>query len=97
MNLFCGFILGCIGGVLPVYSEFYKLRYTSPKDFPAYTRSWFYWFMASSMVLAGGGVVCFYISLGQEINPILALNIGASAPLLIDMIGKMTEKGAKAN
>ena len=42
------------------------------------------------MVLAGGFLVCAYIGSEMNLTPILAINVGASAPLIIGRIADET-------
>lgn len=52
-------------------------------NLPAYARSPFYWALTGVIVLAGGMLAVAYAASGQALGPILAINIGASAPLII--------------
>lgn len=52
-------------------------------NLPAYARSPFYWGLTAVVVLAGGMLAVAYAASGQALGPILAVNIGASAPLII--------------
>ena len=73
-------LLGMLGGCIPIFNDLYRLRTQGP---PIYIRSVFYWIMEIIMVLAGGGIVYVYIATGSQLNPMLAINIGATAPLII--------------
>lgn len=52
-------------------------------NLPTYARSPFYWALTSLIVLAGGMLAVAYAASGQRLGPLLAINIGASAPLII--------------
>ena len=54
-----------------------------PDDWPEYTLKWQYWVVTLLMILAGGLLVIAYLRSQVMVNPIMAINIGASAPLLI--------------
>lgn len=38
------------------------------------------------MIALGGALPALYASFGTELNPLLAINLGASAPILIERI-----------
>lgn len=52
-------------------------------NLPAYARSPFYWALTVLIVLAGGMLAVAYAASGEPLGPILAVNVGASAPLVI--------------
>lgn len=74
---------GTIGGGLAEILGLWKLRHVAPKELPHYLRSPFYWAMTALMVISGGIVASIYVKSGISLSPILALNVGASAPLII--------------
>lgn len=78
-----GFAMGVLGGCFAELLGLFKLRTLARDARPEYLRSWFYWFVTSLMVLAGGLLVVIYLLSDIPLKPILALNVGASAPLLI--------------
>ncbi len=80
---------GIGGGALAELLGWWKLRQTAPVNLPAYLKSPFYWIMTVLMSLAGGVVAFVYAKSGISLSPILALNVGASAPLII---GNLTAK-----
>jgi hypothetical protein len=49
-----------------------------------------YWFVTILMILAGGFLVHIYIKTGIKFNEYLAVNIGATAPLLLGLITEKT-------
>jgi hypothetical protein len=76
-----GFGWGILGGALGELLGWFKLRHES--RLPDYLKSPFYWFVTIFMLLSGGVLVVAYLHSKIDIQPILALNVGASAPLLI--------------
>ncbi len=52
-------------------------------NLPVYARSPLYWGLTGVIVLAGGMLAVAYVVSGQRLGPILAVNVGASAPLII--------------
>src|SRR5205823_5819585 len=82
-----GFLCGLIGGAFAELAGWFKLRTASKTDRPAYLTDKFYWVITTLMVFAGGVLVAIYIrSEMGTIKPILAVNIGASAPLIIQTL-----------
>jgi hypothetical protein len=83
MGDFPGFLFGLFGGVLAELLGLFELRRHARKDLPKWLKSPFYWIITILMVLAGGGLVVAYIESDIAMKPILAINVGASAPLII--------------
>ncbi len=77
------FLYGTIGGLLAELLGLYKLRTQAPSAFPSYLKTIFYWLVTIGMILAGGVLVWIYHKSGLDLKPIIAVNIGASAPLII--------------
>jgi len=65
-------------------------------NLPAYVRSPFYWALTAVIVLAGGMLAVAYAASGQQLSPILAINIGASAPLVIQGLAASAPLGLTA-
>lgn len=86
MNEF--FFYGTLGGLLAELLGLYRLRTVAPSAFPSYLRSGFYWLVTVAMILAGGGLVWIYSQSGLDMKPIIAINIGASAPLILGALGQ---------
>ena len=78
-----GFLYGLLGGALAEVLGLFKLRRQAPGSLPTWLRSWFYWLITGAMVLAGGALVAVYLKSGLMLSPILAVNVGASAPLIV--------------
>jgi hypothetical protein len=76
------FVLGLVGGAAAEAVRWYKIR-DSPNR-PIYWKSPFYWTITVIMILIGGGLACLYGT--ENVNSILAVNIGASAPLIISAL-----------
>ncbi|MDD2306060.1 MAG: hypothetical protein PHP53_15270 [Prolixibacteraceae bacterium] len=89
-----GFGLGIIGGMIPELVAMYQIRkeYNSTKF--SYLTTFIYWAPTLVMILAGGGLVDLYLLGGSTINPLLAVNLGASAPFIL---GNMTKHAPKTN
>ena len=58
------------------------MRQTAVSELPHYLRSGFYWLMTMLMIIAGGILTLVYVKSGIELKPLVAINIGASAPLI---------------
>lgn len=76
-----GFGWGVLGGAFGELLGWFRLRQVA--SLPAFWKSSLYWFLTAAMFMTGGALVVAYMRSGVEIKPILAINIGASAPLLI--------------
>ena len=83
MEMLIGFSYGMLGGFFAVLLGLFQLRKQAPDVLPQFLKSWFYWTITLLMILAGGGLVVIYLKSDIPLKPILAVNIGASAPLLI--------------
>jgi hypothetical protein len=73
------FGLGIAGGLLAEALKLYQLR--ESKKPPAYLKSALYWIVTLLMALSGGGLAV--VNNGGSTSPLLALNIGISAPLIL--------------
>jgi hypothetical protein len=83
---------GIAGGVLAQFIELWKFRENAPEELPKFLKSFFYWAMTIIMVLIGGFLVYIYNITGSNLSTMLAINIGATAPLLIS---ELTSKNKK--
>lgn len=79
---------GLIGGIAPEFIAFYKLRKKPTIQLPAHYHRVFFWTITFLMIVAGGGLVYLYTVSGAVLTQMLAVNIGATAPLII---GKFSE------
>jgi len=75
------FLFGCLGGTLAEIVGWFELRTAKPEDFPDYVKYWYYWFLTILMCIIGGFLATAYGT--ENVKVILALNIGASAPLIL--------------
>jgi hypothetical protein len=80
------FGLGFVGGFLAEALKWYQLRESTTP--PAYLKSALYWIVTLLMALSGGGLAV--INNGGSNSPILALNIGVSAPLILKGLAAVT-------
>lgn len=76
------FICGVLGAVVAELARWYRIR--EIKKLPDYATSPLYWITTLGMVLAGGGLAVAYGIDKQQ--AILAVNIGLSAPLIIQQL-----------
>ena len=82
MGILEGFLYGLFGGILAELLALFKLRHQSAQSLPVFLRSKFYWIVTIAMMCAGGGLAAVYLNSGIRLIPILAVNLGASAPLI---------------
>ncbi len=85
-----GFLYGILGGFLAELFGLFKLRQQAPKDLPVWLKSPFYWVVTVAMIAAGGLLVTVYLKSGIDLKPIIAVNVGASAPLIIGTLVAQT-------
>ena len=64
-------------------------------NLPVYARSPLYWALTAVIVLAGGMLAVAYVASGQRLGPLLAVNVGASAPLIIQGLAATAPDGAR--
>lgn len=83
-------LCGVLGGLSAELLQWFRIRKTLHRNFPDFARSWSYWIVTALMVSMGGVLVWVYSASGMEIRPIVAINLGASAPLLLgNMVGQI--------
>lgn len=77
-------IWGAFGGSIPELIAIYKLRNFDKANRPDWLKSFFYWSITIVMISIGAGLVYFYKSvLNVQVNELLAIHIGASAPIIL--------------
>lgn len=84
MGLIEGFMYGLFGGLVAEIFGLFKLRRESAGH--SWLRSPFYCAVTVLMVLTGGGLVVLYLKSEFDLNPLLAFNVGASAPLILGAV-----------
>lgn len=75
------FAWGFFGGIGAELAVLFAVRQQNPADFPHWVRSWVYYIAAFLMAVAGGFVATAYARSGTALTAILAIQVGASAPL----------------
>jgi hypothetical protein len=77
------FEFACFGGFLAEVLKWYRLR--ESVNFPDYAKGPVYWIITLAVIVGGGGLAYAY---GPQVvtSKILAVNIGASAPLIIQTL-----------
>jgi len=89
------FLWGLFGGFGAEVSVVFALRHLAPKDLPYYLKSWPYYIVAVVMVLFGGGIAVAYAGSGTTLNALLAIQIGASAPLIFRKFSEAVQERPK--
>lgn len=77
------FLWGAFGGVGAEAATWAAIRYSKPTEYPYWLKSPLYYAIAVFLILLGGGVAVMYARSATPLNPVLAAQIGASAPLLL--------------
>jgi hypothetical protein len=83
MGILEGFLYRIAGGFAAEFLGLWKLRHQATHEIPAWFKRPFYWMLTIVMIVIGGGLVALYVTSDVSLTPILAVNIGASAPLTI--------------
>ena len=83
MGVMEGFLYGLLGGLFSELLGLFRLRQQAVAALPEFLKSRFYWPVTMAMWIAGGGLVVVYVKSGISLNALLAVNVGASAPLII--------------
>lgn len=79
-----GLIIGGIGGSLATLLLVLLDAQTKPKSERPFMNDGLFWGVhLVGLPLAGGGLVWAYGASGAQLNAILAVNVGASAPLIL--------------
>lgn len=77
-------LFGLAGGCAAEALKWYRIREDLHSGVPAYAKNWLYWIVTGIMAVMGGLLVFAYQASDEvSLSPILALNIGASAPLIL--------------
>lgn len=77
------FLWGIFGGLSAEAAGFFAIRHLNPNDFPYWVKSRVYYIVVFVMALIGGGITVAYARSGTQMSAILAIQIGASTPLII--------------
>lgn len=74
---------GAFGAFAAEALVWFGIRHLRPQDYPFWVRSPVYYVIAAVMIAIGGIVALAYARSGTTLNAVLAMQIGASAPLII--------------
>ena len=83
---------GIVGGVGAEAAVWFAIRHQRPHEYPHWTRSRMYWGVTLFMVILGGVLVFAHSRYGTELNPFLAMNVGASAPLAFRKLSEVVPR-----
>lgn len=95
MGILEGFMYGILGGLLAELVGLFNLRKQAPGQFPSWLKSPFYWGVTAAMTGAGGVLVIIYLRTHLLLDPLIAVNVGASAPLIIGSLVAQAPKVTK--
>ena len=79
------FVVGCLGGAAAEAVKWIPLR---ESQLPDYFRMAHYWIITLVVIVLGGGLATIY-GVGS-VNAVLAVNIGASFPLIVSKLASVT-------
>lgn len=91
------FFYAAFGGVGAEIAVIFALRHKLPGEAPHFLRSPLYYVIALAMAAVGGVVALAYAGSGTTLNPILAIQIGASAPLLLRKLSETVVEPTKVS
>ena len=87
MELQTTILCGIGGGIAVEALKWFRIREQLHNNLPQYAKKWPYWMVTVVMIGIGGLLAFAYQhSSDVELNPILAVNIGASAPLIVSAL-----------
>ena len=74
--------LGFFGGLIGEFVGIYDLRERAREEWPTYYKRVSFWGLTLAMALIGGILAAAYDD-SKELSAIVAINIGASAPVIL--------------
>jgi hypothetical protein len=89
------FFWGLFGGIGAEAGVVFALRHRLPSEYPYWLKSRVYYLVAGVMVFLGGGMAVAYARSDTKLNAILAIQIGASAPLILRKLSETIPEAPK--
>lgn len=81
------FLYGVGGGFASEALKWFRIREELHRGIPDYARKWPYWLVTLVMIVIGGSLAYIHqASSGINLTPLLAVNIGVSAPLILSAL-----------
>ena len=78
--------------------EAHRFRKFAERRLPGFLQSRFFYLIGVIMAMFGGLLVVAYVRSGFEIKPVLAIQIGVSAPFLMEsFLGRLPIQPGKVN
>lgn len=74
---------GAFGGLAAEAINWHNLRHLQLSDYPYWVKSPMYYVIAVVMIGIAAVITLAYARSGTTLNPLLAIQVGASAPLII--------------
>lgn len=74
---------GVFGGIVAELVELFEARQRLAHEIPYWLKSRIYWAITAAMILVGALLAVAYARSGASLTALLAINIGASAPLAL--------------
>jgi hypothetical protein len=86
------FLFGFLGALLSNVLGLYEVVQLPSTARPPYLASAFYWLTVFLLSCLGGGLALLYETRAMHLPPLLAVNIGASVPLLMKTLASSIPK-----
>ena len=83
MSLIETTLWGAFGGLAAEAINWYSLRHLRLSEYPYWVKSPLYYLIAGVMIAVAAIITLAYARSGTTLNPLLAIQVGASAPLII--------------
>ena len=88
MSGWAGFLYGVLGGAFGESLGLFRIRRQHPSKWPKYMRYPTYWAITLLKVIIGGALVAVYDASHATFTPILAVNVGLTAPIIIQALAR---------
>ena len=87
MDIEITLLYGLVGGIASEALKWFLIREELHRGIHDYAKKWPYWLVTVVMIGIGGLLACAHqVSSDIRLTPLLAANIGASAPLILSAL-----------
>jgi hypothetical protein len=84
VDAFIAFLFGFLGGAIVQYRDVMNVSKLPPGARGAWLTAPFYWCAIAGYAVIGGAVALSFSLSGFDVRPLLAINIGAAWPLVLE-------------